>query len=904
MTPQEFIAKWRGRQARERADAQSHFNDLCALVGHPTPAQSDPQDFAFEYGTTKTTGRRGFADAFKRHHFGWEYKGAHADLQKAYAQLQRYAPALDNPPLLIVSDMERIVIHTNWTNMVTQRHEIALDDLADPQKLETLRRAFHEPQRLKPTKTRQELTQELANRFTQIAKSLRSRGHEPHAVAHFIIRLAFCMFAEDIDLLPRNLFTTLLARGKAEGPDWLAERLQSLFAIMRTGGSWGEHKIRFFNGGLFDDDAVLRLSEFEINDLHTIAKMEWQNIDPSIMGTLFERGLDPSKAHWGTNYTDAPMIMRIIDPVVVQPLRAEWAAAKKKGTRKAYEKFKADLANFRVLDPACGSGNFLYLALKALKDLEREVGTWGETTFGLPRAMPEIGPQNLHGIEVDPYAAELAATSVWIGDIQWCREAGLEPASPVLRKLKNIACHDALIGPDGGDAPWPRADAIVGNPPFVGGQRMLSEMGQDYVDRLRACFKGRVPGGADYVCYWFARAAEEMAKKGGPSHVGFVSTNSIRGGKNRAVLDAIAAKHHIFCAWPDEPWELPSAAVRVSLTCFARQAQPENRLNGDLVPAIASDLTERSAGFSATKVHRLPENMGTAFQGTAKVGPFDISGDLARRWLALPVNPNGRPNADVLRPWANGMDVTRRPSDTWIIDFNDRPLAEACLYEAPFEYVREHVKPKRELCRQEHRKRKWWIFGVNAYDLRKAISGLDRFIATSMVSKHRIFVWMPVIQIPENLCVVIARDDDFTFGVLSSRFHTLWALRLGTSLEDRPRYTPTTTFETFPFPPFAQSIADAAARLHALRENWLWPPGSWREVAECAPGYPLRRIVVDKPTARRTLTRLYNENPTWLRAAHADLDAAVAGAYGWDADIGDEAALARLFALNQARGGA
>jgi hypothetical protein len=395
-----------------------------------------------------------------------------------------------------------------------------------------------------------------------------------------------------------------------------------------------------------------------------------------------------------------------------------------------------------------------------------------------------------------------------------------------------------------------------------------------------------------------------MAKKGGPSHVGFVSTNSIRGGKNRAVLDAIAAKHHIFCAWPDEPWELPSAAVRVSLTCFARQAQPENRLNGDLVPAIASDLTERSAGFSATKVHRLPENMGTAFQGTAKVGPFDISGDLARRWLALPVNPNGRPNADVLRPWANGMDVTRRPSDTWIIDFNDRPLAEACLYEAPFEYVREHVKPKRELCRQEHRKRKWWIFGVNAYDLRKAISGLDRFIATSMVSKHRIFVWMPVIQIPENLCVVIARDDDFTFGVLSSRFHTLWALRLGTSLEDRPRYTPTTTFETFPFPPFAQSIADAAARLHALRENWLWPPGSWREVAECAPGYPLRRIVVDKPTARRTLTRLYNENPTWLRAAHADLDAAVAGAYGWDADIGDEAALARLFALNQARGGA
>jgi hypothetical protein len=310
-------------------------------------------------------------------------------------------------------------------------------------------------------------------------------------VAHFIIRLAFCMFAEDIDLLPRNLFTTLLARGKAEGPDWLAERLQSLFAIMRTGGSWGEHKIRFFNGGLFDDDAVLRLSEFEINDLHTIAKMEWQNIDPSIMGTLFERGLDPSKAHWGTNYTDAPMIMRIIDPVVVQPLRAEWAAAKKKGTRKAYEKFKADLANFRVLDPACGSGNFLYLALKALKDLEREVGTWGETTFGLPRAMPEIGPQNLHGIEVDPYAAELAATSVWIGDIQWCREAGLEPASPVLRKLKNIACHDALIGPDGGDAPWPRADAIVGNPPFVGGQRMLSEMGQDYVDRLRACFKGR-----------------------------------------------------------------------------------------------------------------------------------------------------------------------------------------------------------------------------------------------------------------------------------------------------------------------------------------------------------------------------------------------------------------------------
>ena len=345
-------------------------------------------------------------------------------------------------------------------------------------------------------------------------------------------------------------------------------------------------------------------------------------------------------------------------------------------------------------------------------------------------------------------------------------------------------------------------------------------------------------------------------------------------------------------------------------------------MNGQPVAVIYADLTSSlDKSIDLTQAKPLAENAGVSFIGTQKNGPFDISSDLARQWLLLP-NPHGRPNSDVLRPWANGMDLTRRYSGTWIIDFGvDLPKTQAALYEAPFEYVVKHVKPMRENLRRDGHRKYWWRYGETRPGLRRAVAQLDRFIATSMVAKHRFFVWLPKIQIPENLVVVIARVDDTTFGILHSRFHELWALRTCTWLGkgNDPRYTPTTCFETFPFPagltpnipvadyandPRAQAIADAARTLNELRENWLNPPQWVDRIPEVVPGYPDRLIPKPEHAAelkKRTLTNLYNQRPAWLDYAHRALDEAVATAYGWPTDLSEAEVLGRLLALNRAR---
>lgn len=950
----QFIEKWQKSKLKERAAAQEHFIDLCHLLEHPTPAEADPDGvwYTFEYGAQKTTGAQGFADVWKKGHFGWEYKGKHKDLQAAYAQLQQYAPALVNPPLLIVCDTDRFVIHTNWTDLVSETHEIALEELANPDKMNLLRYAFFEPDRLKPAKSRQQLTEEIAGKFAAISEALRQRNQNPHKVAHFVNRLIFCMFAEDIELLPKGIFTDLLERSVKQ-PEDLQRKLSSLFKAMKDGGAWGADDILWFNGGLFDDDAALKLEPSEIKMIYETAKKDWSDIDPSIMGTLFERGLDPAKqSQLGAHYTDRDMIMKIINPVIIEPLTEEWESVKTKileelkkaeaqkdkgnttetakqitaaenRAKKALHKFKDTLAGFKVLDPACGSGNFLYLSLKALKDLEQQVNIFGEMTFRLPQSIPEIGPENIYGIEINPYAAELARVSVWIGEIQWIKKHGFTvPASPVLRKLNNITCHDALINEDGTEYHWPKVDVIVGNPPFIGDKKMIRELGEEYTVKLRKLYDGRVSGGADFVCFWFAKCNDYM-KAGWLQRAGLVSTNSIRGGKNREVLDAIAEDFQIYNAWPDEEWVNEGAAVRVSMTSFSKEKTDTIKLSDKPVSGIFSDLSEKSRDikFDASKVKKLLENLDVSFIGTQKNGPFTISGDVAREWLKLPLNPNGRPNSDIIRPWANGMDLTRRSSDTWIIDFGtSMSLSDAALYETPFAHVEEYVKPTREIVRREGHRTKWWLFGETRSGLRREIEPLKKFIATSMVAKHRFFVWLPKVQIPENLCVVISRDDDTSFGVVSSRYHILWSLQLGTSLEDRPRYTPSTTFETFPFPkgmepnrsakeleknPKAQKIAEAAKTLNELREKWLNPEGCVKRIPEVVAGYPDRIVPVDKAAekilSKRTLTNLYNENPTWLKNAHKDLDDAVAEAYGWPTDLTDDEILEKLFVLNQQR---
>ena len=906
----EFVGKWKGSTRSERAASQEHFIDLCRLLDAPTPNE-DPtgESYAFEKGAEKISGEGGFADVWKRGHFAWEYKGKRKDLKAAYGQLLLYREALENPPLLIVCDLERFEIHTNFTGTAKQVHSFSLADLAlDPaEPLRVLRAVFFSPEDLRPEQTREQLTEEAARHFAAIAGSLRDKGHDPDKVAHFLTKLLFCLYAEDSGLLPAGLLNRL-TEATVRRPELFAAGLTDLFAKMsRGGGLFGTEEVQWFNGGLFDGPDILPMETEEIAVLGLVASLDWSQIEPAIFGTLFERGLDPSKrSQLGAHYTDRFSIEVLVEAVVVRPLRRELeqmktevesllAAGNKprikptraKRTRNdpvgPWEAFLVRLRSVTVLDPACGSGNFLYIALHALKDLEREALHWGSETLGVPIQLPQVNPTAVKGIELNHYAAELARVTIWIGEIQWMLQHGFAYLrDPILRPLDAIQSIDAVIDlADPGhpaEPEWPDAEFIVGNPPFLGGKLLRRGLGDEYVDALFGVYEGRVPREADFVTYWFEKARALVEAKR-VARVGLLATQGIRGGANRRVLERIQQTGDIFMAISDRPWILEGAAVHVSFVAFDDGSETERELDGLAVSTINPDLT---SGVDLTRATRLTENRNTAFMGDTKGGSFDIDEGVAMRLLAEP-NPDGRSNSDVVRPWVNGQDINGRPRGRWIIDFPPGTKEkEAALYEAPFEYLLQHVKPERDASRTTIEE--WWLHERPRPELRAALRGVRRYIGTARLTKHRIFVWLERETLPDSQVIAIARDDDFTFGVLHSRVHETWARRTGTQLREREsgfRYTPTTTFETFPFPEPTDegrvAIDSAVQRLGELRDGWL------------------------KARPDRTLTGLYNEDPTWLHHAHVELDRAVLKAYGWPESISEEELLQRLLEQNQDR---
>jgi len=971
MTPTEFITKWRDNPLTERQASHTHFIDLCHLLDEAAPYDlgTDAESYCFEKGATKSTGGDGWADVWKRGAFGWEYKGPKKDLTAAYAQLQQYAVALEHPPLLVACDRERFQIHTNFTNSVSKLYEITLDELTDPDKREILKAVFANPESLKPDQSRQSLTVEVAEEFATLALRLRSRGHDPQFTAHFLNRLVFCMFAEDVNLLPNAMFKRMLEHAM-QRPTEFADLTRDLFQAMKDGGRIGFEKVDWFNGGLFDNNTTIPLEPEDIKLILNVARKDWSDIDPSILGTLFERGLDPDKrSQLGAHYTDRDKIMQIVDPVVIRPLLAEWDDTKKKiaveiekynaararlpakqaearrihaAARREEERawreaqrlragFIERLRNVQILDPACGSGNFLYLALLALKDIEHRANLDAET-IGLGRFSPSVGPECLKGIEINPYAAELARVTVWIGEIQWMRRNGFDAnRNPILRPLDTIECRDAVVNPDGSEAVWPPAEFIIGNPPFLGAKLMKRWLGPEYTQRLRAAYSGRLKGFTDLVCYWFEKARGELIAERA-KRVGLVATSSIRGGTNRPILDQIATDLAIFEAWSEQPWTVEGARVEVSLVCFCPRElrPPQLRLDGKIVPTINPDLT---TGVDLTRAIPLKANSDISFLGIQTSGPHDIPGDLARRMLTMPTNPNRRGNHEILKPYWNGDDVTGRPRDRWLIDL---PLNlsenDAAAFEAAFEYLKtarydassandlRTLPEARSTARDTHARIRWWEPYWPRPEMRRRIELLSRYIITPETSQYRLFVWLSYPILPDKNLIVIACDDDTTFGILHSRFHEVWSLRLGTSLEDRPRYTSTTTFATFPFPNgldpngspvrggtsrVGGQIAHAAQRLVELRDNWLNPAELVRREPEVVHGFPDRILPVSETAKtelrRRTLTDLYNERPTWLDNAHRALDEAVAAAYGLRPDLSDDDMLTHLIELNVRR---
>jgi len=917
MTPGEFAAKWRGISTSERAAAQSHFIDLCRVLGEPAPTDADPDGtwYAFEKGAEKLQGGDGFADVWKRGFFAWEYKGKRKDLKAAYLQLQGYRDALENPPLLVVSDLETIEIRTNFTNLSPVTRIVTLDDLAAPdpsEALAILRAVFTAPEELRPTFEPAQITEAAARHFAEMAQALRGRGQDPQVVAHFLDRILFCLFAEDAGMLPKGVFSRLAEQTRGR-PHFFGDALGQMFERMAHGGGmFGAEEVPWFNGGLFDSADVLPLTEAEIGTLLEVGRLNWALIEPAIFGTLFERGLDPGRrAQLGAHYTAREQIWQLVEPVVVRPLRREYAAmqahvtqlllsgkrvtkatATESNPTAAFEAFLARLRRVRVLDPACGSGNFLFVTLWALKDLEWEAIQWGSLVLRTPMQVPRIGPEAVMGIEVNAYAAELARVTIWIGEIQWMLRHGLGYArDPILRPLDHVECRDALLDLSDPthprEAEWPAAEFIVGNPPFLGNRLLRRGLGDEYVEALWSVFDDRLPHSSDLCCYWHEKARAQI-EGGRTRRAGLLATQGIRGQANRRVLERIAESGAVFFARSDDAWTLSGANVHISFVGQDDGSQMDRELDGQVAAGINPDLT---TGVDVTQARRLREGQGIAFQGDIKVGPFDIDPVTAARLMAIP-NPDGRANADVVRPWANGADITRRPRGWNIIDFGiDMPETDAALYEAPFEYARNHIWPFRRGVNAECCRRRWWIHHNARPDMRQALTGLPRYIATPRVAKHRLFAWLPADLLLDSAAIAFARDDDYTFGVLHSRVHEAWARATGTQLrevESGFRYTPTTCFETFPFPrpthEQGEAIAAAARELVRLRDGWLDPPG-----------------LDPADLSKRTLTNLYNACPTWLQHAHAALDTAVLAAYGWPPTLTAEPLLAALLALNLER---
>ena len=1033
MTVAEFKKKWLRYTGKESSAYQEHFNDLCGILGQKTPADADPSGsdwFCFqkrvvkdmemfaveESGAEAEESERGFADVWRKGCFAWEYKGKRKNLDDAYKQLLRYRESLLNPPLLVVCDFERFIIRTNFNGTVQETYDFNLERMDQPLNWRVLRALFVDPDSLRPTRTTAEITEGLAGHIAAIAKSLQKREAVELADAHtraemnlaqrknlriarFLNRLVFCFFAEDTGLLPPDLFSNLLKLG-LDDPHHLATTMENLFAIMAKGGTFGKDKIRHFNGHLFEESTVFELSDEELGKLAEASEADWQFIQPSIMGTLFERALEPEqRSQLGAHYTSETDIKTLVEPVLMAPLRREWSAlkgelapayVKGKGTPAQREKlaaFQKKLAATTVLDPACGSGNFLYVSLQLLLGLEKEVVAYA-TQLGF-KFQPQVSVQQLRALEINPYAYELAQVSVQIGYLQWRRDNGFDnDRSPVLQSLDGFQNEDALLVPhfhskaknlkqaqagehQADDAlkfyterDWPKCEVIVGNPPFLGDKLMRGELGDTYVDELRRIYSDRIPGQSDLCCYWFEKARDQIERTQ-CERAGLLATQGIRGGANREVLKRIKKTGDIFFAESDRSWILAGANVHVSMVGFDNGTQNQRSLDGASVASIHPNLSAQSDLTTATLLHA---NEGIGFIGLLPAGPFVITEEKAIELLAAP-NAHNVCSSDVLRPYFNGADIVKRSSGSWVVDYDSRNSDEAAKFEAVFDYTVRFIKEARLKSNSSNRPKLWWLFGRNRPEFRATAVDPNRFLATARVAKHRIFVWRDGCCLPDSATVGFARSDDYFLGILQSRFHGVWALKQGTQLETRPRYTPTTCFETFPFPfplkePLPQgestpqseaeaahhyfmakealapygiaahraAIAAAAKELNELRERWLNPP-EWTETQTLEfPGSvngPWARYLNPKTVnpktgigtvryprleprdaecaaklKQRTLTALYNERPAWLDLAHKKLDAAVAAAYGWPADLTDEQILEKLLALNLERAAA
>ncbi|MFN3598031.1 MAG: class I SAM-dependent DNA methyltransferase, partial [Rubricoccaceae bacterium] len=1001
-----FIRRWASSGGAERANAQSFLNELADVLGveRPRPTTGDPaadgyvfeRPLAFQDGTQG----RGFIDLYKRGCFVLETKqGAdneraasgrplrkghgtrgsaawHAAMDAARGQAEGYARNLEAteppPPFVVVADVGHCVdLFADFSGSGrlyrpfpdAGRHRIFLPALRDADTRATLAAVFTDPLALDPARRQARVTLDLARRLARLAQSLDTatdadgRPMDAEAVAGFLSRCLFAMFAEDAGLLPDDAFTRLLA-AYADDLDALPLALADFFATMDAGGYVGEvrARLRRFNGLLFKDTRAPRLSPEQYAHLLDASRAHWADVEPSIFGTLLERALDPAERHaLGAHFTPRATVERLVGPAVLEPLREEWDGARAAATRLVEQAeaardarndalatrrrnearatlsaFLTRLASVRVLDPACGSGNFLYVTLAGLKALEDEARRVSERLVG--EAVGEgfgVTPRQMRGIELNARAAAIADLVLWIGFLQWHRGrygAAQPLPEPVLEGYGQVEHRDAVLGPDGAPAPWPDAEFIVGNPPFLGAGAMRGALGDGYTEALRRAYPD-VPESADLVMFWWDRAAEAV-RAGRAERFGLITTNSLSQTFNRRVvarhLDADRDPLALAFAVPDHPWTdaADGAAVRVAMTVGVRA----DRFDADagrravVVREMPGAGGQADVDLDETR-GRIHADLTTGADVTA-AEPLDANRNLSNRGVQLfgsgfIVTPDeaqalglGRvPGLEAhIRPYRNGRDLTTSPRGVLVIDLFGLSADEAReRFPEVYEHVLRTVKPERDANRRASRRDNWWLFGETNPKLRRQLAGLSRYIATSETAKHRLFQFLDAAILPDNMLVCIALDDAFHLGVLSSRVHEVWALAAGGTLEDRPRYNKTRTFEPFPFP---AASAEQTQKIRALGEG-IDAHRKQRQSKTPSLGLTDLYNAVEALRAGRALTPKEQTSAEaglahTLLDLHRRLDRAVLDAYGW-ADLDAEApgfapaVLERLVALNAAR---
>ena len=874
-----FVSSCQGLKD-EKSDSQTFLNRFFQAFGY---ADAIAAGAIFEErvkGGSKK-GNMGFADLSWQPHLLIEMKKGGEDLSKHYAQAVTYWKKLLCPTYMILCNFDEFWLYNFKKQSDEPIEKIPLERL--PERIGAF--TFMNPELgREPVFNNNliEVTEKAAGRMGNLLTMLIERKRdavEAHVAQRFVLQCVLAMFAEDRKLLPPDLFIGLvrecLERSRFGQPSNTYDVLGGLFGAMNRSGvaSAGRYQgVEYFNGGLFREVNPIELTMKELELLEAAASQDWKAVRPSIFGNIFESAIGKSNskerhAH-GIHFTSEEDILKIVRPTITQFWEEKIEGASKWADLSALQE---EMRNYKVLDPACGSGNFLYMAYLELKRLEKvlqdKIDADPKSKSGSGQiSMGFVTPQQFYGMDTNEFAVELARVTLMIARKVAIDICGIvdQPALPLDTLDDNIVCKDALF------TEWVKADAIIGNPPFLGGKKLRQNLGDEYVEKVYKKFPD-VAGQPDFCVFWFRKAVDLLDDEG---RAGLVGTNSISQVSGRkASLEYIVNNGGIIHdAVSTQEWS-GDAAVHVSIVNWAKKESNQKFLDGVLVPFISSALKNEISVTSAVKIQA---NRNTSFESCALGGKgFVISEEDAKEWIKA--NPE---NAKVLKSMIDGRGlINQNEKLDWVIDFNDMPIEEASEYKLPFQRVKEKVKPERDINKRKARQLNWWQFGEKRPGMRKALQGLGFYFAIPKIIKWVMFTPVDIAILPCEANMVIASDDFYVLGILTSKVHRLWVKAQSSTLKGDTRYTNTTCFETFPFPQtpalkLITTIRTTAQELHAYRSTQM-EKKQWG------------------------ITKLYNEyfhEPTsQLFKLHKMLDELVLKAYGFSKT---DDLLEKLLALN------